>query len=910
MYSTLRIGLLCVGLVWAGQLPGAARGQEAPASGPPAGEAEADDSIPDDVQVGPVVAPPPGIEAIEVTGEALDATNVQDEAAAITAFDSGDLDRLQIGNVDRLALQVPGLHVGQQGQNAIITLRGVGTENASITGETGVAFHVDGIYYGSPAAARTAFFDIQNIEVKRGPQGLVGGKNSTSGAINVFTNDPSADGFQVNGDYTLGDYDRQRVRGAVNIPLGELVSGRFAMIYEGRDGYLERRSVVPSFDRNNIPKVVTDAQKTIVDLSDSDDPFDVDNFGLRGKLRFQPTETLDFVMGYDYFKEGGNGPQADIVPLDRILCPRLDPNTTPEGASTRMGIVGGCRTVNRAQAPFQNNAFYPVTEDLSPRKTYADFGSDQDDTYWGWSGKAIWDTPTLPMLGDTQVKMLGGFRENELKFNWDFDGSDQEIFNLFGDTRTREYTSELQWSGGERLSWQSSLFFQRQTGENRLLSPGSESVPDPTVTKTPTFTNLASYVNTVNFDTEQWTKNKSYGAALHGAYAITDSISFQLGGRWVKDHKRTYLAQRRTLEGVIFEACAPRLNDQGEPANLDYVGRDFSQVTELTPTGLVQGVLPKCSLTFRGQEWGSRLEWKPADEHLLYAGIDRGYKSGGFASGGIGNYAPEKIWAYTLGSKSEFFDQRLQLNLEGFVYNYQDMQLTLLDATKLRTENSDARMYGWEAEMIAQPIDGLRLRALANYLHTETREYFSIDPAHLGLEPDRTRLATRDRLERRGLKYPGTEVCQFAGVDRTVTPPVFKPRKLCSQFGTRDGLDEYSGNQLSRSPKLTWNVSGEYDIPLGRFGQLTPFAQYAWRDASYFRVFNRDFDLQKKYHETNLRLLWSSPEQRWELEAFVNNLEDNAVKQNILISPATFGSIPLAWYGEPRFWGFRAGFKY
>src|SRR5262249_53157868 len=150
------------------------------------------------------------------------------------------------------------------------------------------------------------------------------------------------------------------------------------------------------------------------------------------------------------------------------------------------------------------------------------------------------------------------------------------------------------------------------------------------------------------------------------------------GGRWNKDKKETYLARRSTLNGNVFEACSPKVDDNGRPKNQDYVARDGSEVTDLTPTGLAEPLPPKCGLLFRGTNWGTRLEWKPSDDHLIYAGLDRGYKSGGFASGGIGDYKPERIWAYTLGSKSEFLDQRLQLNLEAFFYNYTDMQLTLI----------------------------------------------------------------------------------------------------------------------------------------------------------------------------------------------------------------------------------------
>src|SRR5262245_27314500 len=334
-------------------------------------EPQVPSTVPDDVEIIrlPEVAPPPGIEAIEVTGERVDATNVQDQASAITAFGKAELDRLHISNVDGLATNVPGLHVGQQGQNAIITLRGVGTENASLTGEPGVAFHVDGIYFGSPAAARTAFFDIDTLDVRRGPQGFEGGENHTSGACHVNTKDPESE-YQVSGDWLMGNYNRERGRGVVNIPVGEYMATRFAVFYEQRDGFLDRSTV--SYDNLPNNKGPDLAHPHFQDVSD--DPFDLDNLGLRAKVRFMPAESLDLVVGYSYFKEQGVGPQADFVPLKTQNCP------PPLNAiRTQMGVVGGCKPYD--PNPFDNkieSVYYPVTTDLDPRKTYTDFGSNQD----------------------------------------------------------------------------------------------------------------------------------------------------------------------------------------------------------------------------------------------------------------------------------------------------------------------------------------------------------------------------------------------------------------------------------------------------------------------------------------------------------------------------------------------------
>jgi iron complex outermembrane receptor protein len=794
---------------------------------------------------------PEGVESIAVTGERLDITDVQDEAQAITAFGAADLDKLSIGNVDGLSLNVPGLHVGQQGQQAIVTLRGVGTENASLTGEPGVAFHVDGINYGRPAAARVAFFDIKAIEVRRGPQGLTGGKNSTSGAIHVITNDPSTE-YEIDGDLLIGNYDRVRARGVVNVPIGEFLATRLALFYEDRDGFLDN-----------------------VNVSDSRDPFDADNFGLRGKLRIMPSDSLDIVLGYNYYKETGNGPQADVVPVfnedpcDLANAPPgglISPDFTsfmPIAAACR--VEGGFDTRTGTFEPFRHA---PSREDLDPRETYADLLSAQDDRYWGFSGKIDWAAPDLPLIGASRLKLLGGYQRTETRFDWDFDSVDSEFFNLFSDSRFDEYSSELQWTAasGERLTWQASLFFMRQRGDGLITSP---QIGSP---------------NKDRLVIQQEVENKSYGAALHGEYQLTASLTFSLGGRWIKDRKRSFLSARNE---ATYEACESR-ND----------GLEFRQeVAGIDPP------LPGCDLTDRGTTWGARLEWRPADDHLLYAGIDRGYKSGGFGTGGVGTYDPEKIWAYTLGSKSEFLDNRLQLNLEGFFYAYDSMQLALIDGTRIRTENTDARMYGWDLEMRAFPVPGLRLQGLLSFIDTETRDYYTLDPASLGDDFQAERLLNRTIAERRGLSFQTDRNCPAA-------PDDFANLVPCGALGDRDGLDEFSGNDLSRAPRWKFNISAEYDVPLGDYGMLTPRVQYAWQDETYYRVFNRRFDLQEDFHTTNLKLIWISPEERWEAEVFVNNVEDDAIKQNILVGPRAFGSPPLAWYSEPRFYGFRVGFRY
>jgi iron complex outermembrane receptor protein len=850
-------------------------------------------------------APPPpfpaGVETIEVIGEQENAADIQDEAQAITAFSAEDLDRANIVNIDGLALGVPGLHVGQSGQEAIVTLRGIGTENASITGEAGVAFHVDGVSYAQPASARVAFFDLETLDVKLGPQGLMGGKNSTSGTINVITKKPT-DEYEVSGDLLSGNYDRVRGRGALNVPFGELAATRVAFYYEDRDGYLDHAR-----------------------QSDSRDPFDVDDFGLRSHVRVNPAESLELLFSYNYFQQGGNGPQADLVPIPRthIDCRPpgnsvgLDgrPLTGPPGNDAGPSVMPIRAACNYIQIREQElgidprtgrltilppvRTFAPATEDPDPRSTFVDTLSSQENTFWGWSASADWDVPEIRGLGETQLKLLGGFQSSEQSFLQDIDGTDLAFGLTFSERTAYQYSSELQWSGtiGDRFEWHTGGIFSREHGARPLARPGEAT----------TFPRIDSQQVALTIDQE--TKNKSYGTWLSGSYDASDSVRLNLGGRWIKDVKETYL----------FRASP------GAGTSLDWFIGCTGSLDALTGPDRPARPNPWCSDTYRGTMWGGGIDWRPAasDDHLFFARIDRGHKSGGFRAGGRGTYKPETNWAYSAGSKSTFFDGLLQLNLDGFVYLYEDMQLVVLDETTLRTENTDARMYGWDLRAIATPYEGLRLEAMLSNLHTETLEYFSLDPADVAswsgsasaspsdvAQFNAARLSAREQTE----NYQPQDLggVTYAESTNCLSPPPPTPTQgyRCGDTGDKDGLDEYSGNELSRAPEWKLTLSGEYEIPIGRFGSLTPRVQYAWQDDTYFRAFNRSFDLQEAYHQTDAKLIWSSPEDRWDAEVFVTNIEDEAPKQNLFVGARSNGAPPIVWWGPPRFYGVRVGFKY
>lgn len=809
--------------------------------------------------------PPSEVDEITVVGTQLDTTNIQDEAQAVSAFGMEDLDKANIVNVEALAFNVPGLHVGRQGQQVIVTLRGIGTENASPTGEPGVAYMLDGVNFARPAAAQVAFFDLDSVQVKRGPQGTKGGKNTTAGWISVTTRKPH-DAFELTGDVQIGSLDQRRVRGALNLPINEYFSSRTSYFYENRDGYLEN-----------------------VFYNDDDvDAFDVDDFGIRQQFLFRPTESLETLFKYNYYTQGGRGSQVKLIPLrertlgaDSLIC---------QGVTTRLPETAACYSnlfIETERRPgrgvpdrvldiTETNVRPPLADGSvigDPTKIASNTISNQESLFYGFTSTTTWEVPELPFLGETQLKGIGAYQRTDLSHLQDFDATSLPIIAFLREEDTDVSSAELQWSssGGEIFDWQISGFYSRLSSKGkidlpvwRVLGINGEAFTDP--------------IRGV-----QSNKNESFGIAAHTDWYLTDTFTLSLGARWSKDYREINVLRTATeaqqLGVALFGCDAPynELNFSFEPLVRNSAGRSIRLDPPVDGQRFLVADVPTCDLTFRDLTGGAGLEWRPLEDHLFYLRADRGYKSGGYANFGFGAYQPETIRAYALGNKSSLFDGRLTVNAEVFYYDYKDLQITIIDGIALRAENApEATIWGADLETNFEPIDALLLTASLGYLNSEFEEYRSTDPTNEFL-------------------FGISESCKFVPNQPGVCPVT---------------PTDFSGNEFSRAPKLTVTLAAEYTFYVGDYGSLTPRIQYYWNDDTYYRAFNAPEDLQEAYHLTDIKLTWTSPSEDWSIEGFVTNLEDDPIYQNVLVGPSALDNPFNAWYGPTRLWGMRANFNY
>ena len=320
------------------------------------------------------------IEEIIVTAEKRE-TKLQFTAKSISALAGDDLELLQVNEIGGLALSVPNVNFGQTTGNARIAIRGIGFDNISLGNEGRVAFHVDDLYVSRPSAALANFYDLERVEVLRGPQGFLYGRNATAGAINVITRRP---GDELNGHLSLaaGNYGLIKTQGAVGGPLSDTLGARVAFQVVERDGYGSNETTGADID-------------------------DESTQSLRGVVTWQPNSRVELTLRADYME------QDDHAYSFRYLGPGSlpDPAVGWPGLPVKGTLVGGKLPAN-------------------PRDSTADSGPQNEREFIGLSADLAW------ALGDYDLKFIAGYRSTEFDTITDLDNTDARltIYNQFSDS--------------------------------------------------------------------------------------------------------------------------------------------------------------------------------------------------------------------------------------------------------------------------------------------------------------------------------------------------------------------------------------------------------------------------------------------------------------------------------------------
>ena len=616
-----------------------------------------------------------GIADIVVTAQKR-SEPIQSVPIAISAFTSDTLARQHLDSGLDLQLLVPNLLIVG---NDRPTIRGIGNNAISPTADngTGVLFNF------TPIGVRPQdeFFDVERIEVLRGPQGTLYGRNTTGGTINMITRKPG-DKFEGYVTAQYGNFNTVRMQGAINLPIDPAVELRLAGFYLKRDGYTRNLATGNGNDGRDQYSWRASLRLNI----DPDTRVDiVFNRSKENSSRSRENKRLckaTPVLGCSPFELGFDSPDVSGVVFQRLLAPF-------QGTLVPVGF----------------NLYAGATNPANLRQVSAD----TDSTFVGEQNSL--SAEFSHQAGPINLIGLIGFASGSSEANTDYDNAVLPFRFLvpvtYNAARGRQVTtnqlittdsflaSGTTYYGEIRAASSFSGPFNFTAGVNFFDSQGSASfqIYHPAIELfAKNLLGLPPEAQFFNSDTPD-ARTKSFAAFGEIYYNLSPATKLTVGLRYTKDRKSI---QTRT---VFLSAPPPYTTGSGAYDAL---------------TGRVV------------------LDHKLSPDNLLYASYSRGFKGGGLNVGNAvtPSFAPEFINAFEIGSKNSFFSNKLQANFSAFYYDYKNLQLGQRLGTSVITVNGNAKVWGLESEFVWAPVRGLLVNANASYLNTSIGDLLTIDPAN------------------------------------------------------------------------------------------------------------------------------------------------------------------------------------
>lgn len=425
----------------------------------------------------------------------------QDIAAAITAVGSDQLVNANVNNISDLQVMAPSIQIGESFGFAQIMIRGIGTDNPFAGGDPSVAMHIDGVVTGQSSAQFGSLFDIERVEVLRGPQGTLYGRNATGGSINVITNKPG-DELEGYGRLTLGNYNLVKVEAAVGGPLTDSLSGRLAVRGVERDGYGEN-------------------------IANGDDIDDASQQSFRGQLRWELSDSMEIRLAAERHEEDDSNyiPKFRAASYDPAPLPALEPQPTD-----------GVRASDRRDI----NSNVELQNDREQSSYTLEYTWDINDT---WSLTSLSNYQTFEKIPQA-----------------DFDMTEEDFYIWSESFETEQISEELRLNfEGERMHGLVGFFYYNEEieGDNRLdlpLVPPFVAEADPTLAGCTFDDNASDRILGVPdeelcFQFRGTSETEAYALFANVSYNLTKSLTLNVGARY-SDETREGNTDRWTAPGA------------------------------------------------------------------------------------------------------------------------------------------------------------------------------------------------------------------------------------------------------------------------------------------------------------------------------------------------------------------------
>lgn len=643
------------------------------------------------------------LEEVVVTAQRR-AQSTQDIPIAVTGLTSNQLEKFGFENANDIASQVPNMQVsGPYGDvQPIFSIRGVSMSDYSSNQASPIGVYVDETYLPPVYSHGANFFDLERLEVLRGPQGTLYGKNTTGGAINIITRTPQI-GDDLSGYLKLGagNYGATTAEAAIEDTLIEnRLAARFATSFKKDDGYVENR-----LGDSNLAQ--TDFQ------------------GARIALNFAFNDAWTAVLK---FTRSGN----DALTNTSRNEPRVDVRDTGPLQAGTNGFI-------------DNNGYSRPSRDL-----------DFHETESNQVGPLITDTDLVGLALTYNAKnysviSVSSYLDSKYYQDANTDGSPEGLLEIVWSSDTISYSQDLRFVSEleGRFNIIAGLYYDLEDLDMHNVYEIYDTLPDTRVIMAnPDTAPLGPFlVDFGKVDQKLSTEKESSAIYAQMRFDFSARLGFDFGLRYTKDvNTLTYLNISRigyddSPRGTYVPGNETGVDNAFNPApltatELQQILSDPAKLQQAQSTGYTHGPYNQDSapeLKANEKEWTGKLgvDYKLTEDTMLYGSLSRGYRSGSFNGGVyyevrplVTAYArPEFLDAYEFGIKSELFDNRVRLNAAVFKYEYTDQQFINVVGISNFLENAGgSEILGLEAELWASVTERLTLQFAVGFLDTEYTE--------------------------------------------------------------------------------------------------------------------------------------------------------------------------------------------
>ena len=651
--------------------------------------------------------PPQRIPAAEITVTAQRRPEMmQDVPIGITAYSAAAISELGAVDLSQIAEFAPNVTfdatspLSGGSNSASVFIRGVGQSDFTISSDPGVALYVDGVNLSRSVGSVADLTDVERVEILRGPQGTLFGRNAVGGAISVIRNAPIINQFSVSVEVTAGNRNWRDLQMAANIPLGTQWAIRFAGVHRMRGGYASR---ILMNDRLGGLK----------------------NYALRGAAKWQHGQAIDLIISAD-FAHGNDQPPASTLRSGSRTAGLGNPETIFSGRlyNNLIADQNGVAPCQRAgSTPFcglPGLIEFPALPPSTPRFDTRWVTGDLRTTFATGKRRSLYQASGIMAtgsfrFGSTELKSIAAYRHIKAGMNRDGDNSPLQMIETANRIEHEQISDELQLSGSaDALKWLAGAYFLSERGSDAATAAFAEETfqalrrsglgctlyPAVTGAPTPIPVSVCPNIFYISYSGKGvLTRARSLAGYAEINKSIADGLSLTAGGRWTYDRK-----------------------------NIDISG--------FTVGGYPVATSPRA--TYSGHQFTPRLvfDWRMTDQSMVYGSWSTSYKAGGFNQrygapiSRPTSFEPERLQNWEAGFKTDWLSTRARLNGAVFTAKYRNIQTVVFDNGIPRTINAArGRITGAELEGMLKLLDGLSLEASYGWIHAR---YTKLDPAIVG----------------------------------------------------------------------------------------------------------------------------------------------------------------------------------